>query len=341
MVLATLAAMLAGLLATATPAEASGPSVFVNEIHYRNNGTDVGEGVEIAGPAGTDLTGWSVVFYDGANGLRYGTLPLAGTLPDQQNGFGTLAFFPIFALQDGLDGLALVDASSSVVQFLSYEPGTFVANNGPASGMTSQSLIANQPESTPAGHSLQLGVPFGQISGTTYDDFGWDTAKPNTFGDVNGLQNFGTSATDQKGHVRDDLVALLGTGSAEDDEELEKAIERIDQSLDPALWADATTPDPVEGKKIFDRERHAVIALGKVVGPAAAATAAAEALTDIDRELAAAAIDAADSGGGDADLIAAAQVNLASGDSYAASGQFAKAIEHYRKAWQDAIAATG
>jgi hypothetical protein len=28
--------------------------VFINEIHYDNTGTDVGEGVEIAG---TDLTG--------------------------------------------------------------------------------------------------------------------------------------------------------------------------------------------------------------------------------------------------------------------------------------------
>jgi hypothetical protein len=32
--------------------------VFINEIHYDNAGTDVGEGVEIAGTAGTDLTGW-------------------------------------------------------------------------------------------------------------------------------------------------------------------------------------------------------------------------------------------------------------------------------------------
>ena len=28
-------------------------SVFVNEIHYDNDGADISEGVEIAGPAGT------------------------------------------------------------------------------------------------------------------------------------------------------------------------------------------------------------------------------------------------------------------------------------------------
>lgn len=36
-------------------------SVFINEIHYDNAGTDTGEAIEIAGPAGTDLTGWRSV----------------------------------------------------------------------------------------------------------------------------------------------------------------------------------------------------------------------------------------------------------------------------------------
>ncbi len=38
-------------------------SVFINELHYDNTGTDVDEGVEIAGQAGIDLSGWSLVFY--------------------------------------------------------------------------------------------------------------------------------------------------------------------------------------------------------------------------------------------------------------------------------------
>ncbi len=33
-------------------------TIFINEIHYDNTGGDAGEGVEIAGPAGTDLSGW-------------------------------------------------------------------------------------------------------------------------------------------------------------------------------------------------------------------------------------------------------------------------------------------
>jgi hypothetical protein len=45
--------------------------VFINEIHYDNTGTDVGEGVEIAGTAGTDLTGWSIIPYNGNGGVSY------------------------------------------------------------------------------------------------------------------------------------------------------------------------------------------------------------------------------------------------------------------------------
>ena len=45
-----------------------GPPVFINEIHYDNTGTDTGEFIEIAGPAGTSLTGWTVALYNGAGG---------------------------------------------------------------------------------------------------------------------------------------------------------------------------------------------------------------------------------------------------------------------------------
>jgi hypothetical protein len=58
-------------LAPAAPAaavEGATSVVFINELHYDNAGTDEGEAVEVAGPAGTDLTGWQVVLYNGANG---------------------------------------------------------------------------------------------------------------------------------------------------------------------------------------------------------------------------------------------------------------------------------
>ena len=96
--------------------------VFINEIHYDNTGTDAGEAIEIAGPAGTDLTGWTIVLYNGATGLVYDSDALSGVLPDQDNGFGTISLaYPVNGIQNGdPDGLALCLMSSELVQFLSY-----------------------------------------------------------------------------------------------------------------------------------------------------------------------------------------------------------------------------
>lgn len=167
-------------------------SVFINEIHYDNVGTDSGEAIEIAGPAGTDLTGWSLVLYNGSGGAVYDTTPLSGVLPNQQNGFGTMfVSYPSNGLQNGSpDGVALVDASSNVVQFLSYE-GSFTAVGGPANGLLSTDIGVSETSTTPVGHSLQL-----VGSGQAYEDFTWAAAAPNTFGAVNGGQSFVGAAAD-------------------------------------------------------------------------------------------------------------------------------------------------
>ena len=109
--------------------------VFINEFHYDNEGTDTGEFVEVAGPAGTSLSGWSIVLYNGNGGAPYDTIDLSGAIPDQDHGFGTL-HFEATGLQNGSpDGLALVNPSNGVEQFLSYE-GSLGAVGGPADGMT-------------------------------------------------------------------------------------------------------------------------------------------------------------------------------------------------------------
>ena len=161
------------------------PSPFINEIHYDNSGADIDEGIEIAGVAGLDLSGMSIVLYNGRNGTQYSTTPLTGTISDQQQGFGTL-FFAISGIQNGApDGLALVDASGRVVQFLSYE-GEFEGTDGPALGLTSEDIGVSEASSTTVGDSLQLSG-----SGVVYTDFSWQGATANTFGDVNTGQAFG------------------------------------------------------------------------------------------------------------------------------------------------------
>ncbi|MCK6538755.1 MAG: hypothetical protein L6Q26_01755, partial [Anaerolineales bacterium] len=77
------------------------------------------------------------------------------------------------------DGLALVDASNTVVQFLSYE-GSFTAVGGAANGMTSTDIGISQTGSEPVGSSLQL-----TGSGATYGDFTWAATTANTFGSPN------------------------------------------------------------------------------------------------------------------------------------------------------------
>jgi hypothetical protein len=182
-----LLALMASLLPTGQVIAAS-PSVFINEIHYDNSGGDTGEAVEVAGPAGTDLAGWSIALYNGSSSQLsvYDTIPLSGVIPDQDNGYGTLAF-PRAGIQNGSpDGLALVDGSSAVVQFLCYE-GTFTAASGPAAGMTCDDIGVSEGTSTPVGDSLQLAG-----TGTGYADFSWTGPIANTFGAVNTGQHFGT-----------------------------------------------------------------------------------------------------------------------------------------------------
>ncbi len=162
----------------------SGPAVFINEIHYDNGGTDVGEAIEVAAPAGTDLSGWSLVLYNGNGGGVYNTIALSGSVPNLQNGYGTLSF-SASGLQNGApDGIALVDAGGTVIQFLSYE-GSFTATDGPANGMTSSDIGVAESSATAAGESLQL-----TGTGTTYDDFTWAAAQADTFGAVNAGQTF-------------------------------------------------------------------------------------------------------------------------------------------------------
>lgn len=176
---------------------AVGPGVpFINEIHYDNGGTDAGEAIEIAAPAGTNLTGWSLVLYSVSTGATQGTVyntrALSGVVADQDDGYGTISFsYPVNGIQNGeQDGVALVDPQGQVVQFLSYE-GSFSAANGPAAGMTSTDIGVSEASSSPLGFSLQL-----TGAGASSADFTWVSARDDNFGQVNIGQDFiGPNAT--------------------------------------------------------------------------------------------------------------------------------------------------
>ena len=137
------------------PSNPALPPTRFSELHYDNFNVDAGEAIEIEGPAGTSLDGWSVVLYNGSNNQPYSTQLLSGTITESCSGRGVIVVsYPQDGIQNGSpDGMALVNASGQVVEFLSYE-GTMTAAAGPASGMPSTDIGVSE-NSSPAGQSLQ------------------------------------------------------------------------------------------------------------------------------------------------------------------------------------------
>jgi endonuclease I/PKD repeat protein len=176
------------------PVTVSAPAlanVWINEFHYDNAGTDASEFVEVAGPAGTDLTGWTVVAYNGADGAAYATSALSGTIANLQNGYGVKSI-TYAGLQNGSpDGIALVNPSGQVVQFLSYE-GVFTAVGGAAGGLTSTNIPLSESEATAKGTSLQL-----RGTGDSYAEFTWYVNLKASAGKKNTSQTFATVIAQQ------------------------------------------------------------------------------------------------------------------------------------------------
>ncbi len=140
---------------------------WINEFHYDNIGTDVNEFIEVAGPAGIDLSNYTLYVYDGFNGEFYNTFNLSGIIPDQDNGFGA-AFVLTPNLQNMTEGIALVKNGTEVIEFISYE-GVVTATNGPAMGMTSVDVgVSESNTTTPEDGSL------GRVgNGNKPSDFTW------------------------------------------------------------------------------------------------------------------------------------------------------------------------
>ncbi|CAM3587203.1 T9SS type A sorting domain-containing protein [Flavobacterium gelidilacus] len=132
--------------------------VYINEIHYDNASTDVGEFIEVAGPAGTDLSTYTLTLYNGSNNTSYATIALTGSIPNEANGVGAVSF-DATGIQNGApDAIALskTGTGSTNVQYLSYEGVmTAPAVDGPAMGLNSVDIIAMETSTTPIGYSLE------------------------------------------------------------------------------------------------------------------------------------------------------------------------------------------
>jgi hypothetical protein len=183
---------------------------WINEFHYDNIGTDVNEFIEVAGPAGIDLSIYTLYVYDGFNGEFYNTFNLSGIIPDEDNGFGA-GFVLTPNLQNTTEGIALVKNGTEVIEFISYE-GVVTATNGPANGMTSVDVgVAESNDVTPANGSL------GRIgNGNKPGDFTW-AVLTQTQGTLNTGQTI-SDCPDNEPVVTfvEDVITSPGAGSAGD-----------------------------------------------------------------------------------------------------------------------------
>ena len=149
------------------------PGVRISELHYDNGGTDAGEAIEISGPAGTDVNGWKVIFYNGSNSAPYDSVAFTGTIPATCTTRGVISIARAGIQNGDPDGMALIDAGRNVIEFLSYE-GVITGVGGPANGMVSRDIGVREAGSEALGLSLHV-----NSAGT------WFADSPATFGACN------------------------------------------------------------------------------------------------------------------------------------------------------------
>jgi len=172
---------------------AKSQNAWLNEFHYDNTGSDVGEFVEIVieNASTYTLSDFQINLYNGSNGTSYHSKTVNNFTAGNTVGGYSFYYWDISGIQNGApDGLSLSYNGVLISgQFLSYE-GSFVATNGPANGKTSVDIGVSETSSTPAGYSLQL-----TGTGLQYSSFIWQSPAISTKGGLNNNQTFGNGST--------------------------------------------------------------------------------------------------------------------------------------------------
>ena len=231
--------LLLSLLALATSVHAQvSPDVWINEVHHSNAGPDTGEGVELAGRAGTDLSGYHVWLYSGYGDsytLSDGdeaspAIAFQGVIDDEGGGLGAV-WADAEGLRGGCQGLALTDPDGAVVEFVSTGGCEFNALSGPvfdaaeaagagdpahpdslvwSTGIRGPRPAPGQPHrrvqewsALPVGYSIQLSG-----AGSASADFEWAGPLPHSRGRLNDYQAPSSSANRTTGWTAGDAVPL-------------------------------------------------------------------------------------------------------------------------------------
>ncbi|WP_367871414.1 endonuclease/exonuclease/phosphatase family protein [Luteolibacter sp. Populi] len=203
---------------TPGPATVVLPSdIFVNEFHYDDASTDIGEFVEIAVAPGYTgpLSAVSLVLYNGNGGASYATHTLDTFTAGATTASGYRLFHKAIAqIQNDEDGMAVV-ASGTVLHFICYE-GAVTATNGPAAGMSAVNIGVDQDPAPAEGvSSLGLTGTGGEALAFTWTQFGGEPYSP---GQPNTGQTFSIPAPPSQGIAIDNLsVTFLAASSPDSD----------------------------------------------------------------------------------------------------------------------------
>jgi len=152
--------------------------MFINEVHYFEESCTACKFVEVAFTTGLDKSQYALYYY--VPDRLVGSVTSVSQFTDGSSSNGLT-----FAYRTNLDieetgALALVQGSSTVLQFLTFPPFEFVASDGPAAGMTAEVIGLETSTST----SIQL-----ENSGCQYGDFSWGNPIAPTKGSVNTAQS--------------------------------------------------------------------------------------------------------------------------------------------------------
>ena len=174
------------------------PTVRFTEVHYDNLGTDANEAIEIEGPAGSDLTGWSIVLSTVRMAQRTAAEAFRAPFPP---GAATAACTCSSTHRTESRMALLTHWRSSMRRGVSrsscrYE-GTMAAVDGPAAGMVSTDIGAAEVSSR-AGLSLQR-----------HPDHHWSLAQ-SSFGQCNGTPPAAGSTISITGRTGGDAVLPVG-----------------------------------------------------------------------------------------------------------------------------------
>lgn len=131
------------------------------------------------------------------------------------------------------------------------------------------------------------------------------------------------------------LQALLPTGDEQADSKIRRAINEINDSLEPELWLDDSHLTD-KGKRVFHEEKEAARALEGVANPPAVVASVLDSLVAADQTLARIAIDEATAAGGNPERLAEAAKHMQKAAEQLGTGHLPEAIRHYGKAWKKA-----